>query len=142
MREITFRLSTIPVAKGRPRFHIYRGRILVKTPTKTADYENLIAFKYQEASGGFKFERETPLHVSLFFGMPIPSSSTKSRKAAMEDGILKHTKKPDIDNLIKAVLDALNDIAWKDDSQIIRLSAEKIYSKEPYVYIRISESMN
>lgn len=142
MREITFRLSTIPVAKGRPRFHIYRGRILVKTPTKTAEYENLIAMKYQEASGGFKFEREAPLNVSLFFGMPIPSSTTKSRKAAMEEGVLKHIKKPDIDNLVKSVLDALNDIAWEDDSQIIRLNIQKEYSKEPYVYIRISESVD
>lgn len=97
MRDITLRVSTDPVPKGRPRFHISRrGRVHTFTPDKTASFENLIALKYLEQSNGIKFERDTPLKVSLFFGMPIPMSTTKRRKAAMLDGVLKHTKKPDV----------------------------------------------
>lgn len=143
MRNITLKVSTVPIPKGRPRFHISRrGQVHTFTPDKTSAFEYLIAQKFKEQSNSFKFERDIPLKVSLFFGMPIPMSTTKRRKAAMLDGVLKHTKKPDLDNLIKAVLDALNDVAWEDDSQIIRVAAEKEYSEDPYVYIKISESVD
>lgn len=71
--------------------------------------------------------------------MPIPKSTPKSRKEAMFEGIIKHTKRPDVDNMAKAVLDALNGIAWEDDSQIARLSITKEYAKEPYVYFYMHE---
>ncbi|MBQ2175307.1 MAG: RusA family crossover junction endodeoxyribonuclease, partial [Alphaproteobacteria bacterium] len=44
------------------------------------------------------------------------------------DGLLKHTVKPDLDNLTKALLDALNDIAWHDDAQIVDLQIRKEYT--------------
>ena len=143
MREISLKVSTVPIPKGRPRFHISRRvQLHTFTPDKTAAFENLIALKYLEQSNSFKFERDIPLKVSLFFGMPIPMSTSKSKRNAMLEGIIQHTKKPDVDNLVKAVLDALNDVAWEDDSQIVRVMAEKEYSEDPYVYIRITESMD
>lgn len=143
MRDITLRVSTVPIPKGRPRFHISRrGQVHTFTPEKTSVFESQIALKYKEQSNGLKFERDIPLKVSLFFGLPIPMSTTKSRRVAMLEGILKHTKKPDIDNLVKAVLDALNDVAWEDDSQIVRVAAEKEYSEDPHVYIRITECID
>jgi Holliday junction resolvase RusA-like endonuclease len=60
----------------------------------------------------------------------------------MQNGAIKHIKKPDTDNLLKAVLDGLNGIAWADDSQVIRVSASKEYSTEPYVYLYIHESVD
>ena len=71
--------------------------------------------------------------------MPIPKSTPKSRKAAMLEKIIQHTKKPDLDNLQKAVLDALNGTAWEDDSQIVRITAEKKYTDDPYVYLYMNE---
>lgn len=129
-----------PIPKGRPRFSIYRGHVHTYTPKKTADYERLIADAYKEQAQ-YKFERDQALNVKISFGMPIPKSTTRTIRAQMIDGLMKHTKKPDVDNLIKSVLDALNGIAWEDDAQIVKVSATKEYSIEPYVCICINESV-
>ena len=54
-------------------------------------------------------------------------------------GLEKPTKKPDIDNIGKVVMDALNKIAFDDDSQVIKLLVEKVYGEEPRVEITIGE---
>ena len=67
---------------------------------------------------------------------PIPKSTSKRKAAAL---IGKwHTKKPDADNVAKAVLDALNGYAYPDDSAVSKLSVEKVYSDPPGVYVQIT----
>jgi Holliday junction resolvase RusA-like endonuclease len=79
-----------------------------------------------------------PLHVQLEFGMVRP-------KAHFRKGILREdapslpTGRPDLDNLIKFVLDALNSLAWPDDSAIVSLHATKIYLSEPQTYLKITQ---
>lgn len=138
---VVFRLRVpiAPVAKARPRFRMFGSHVSTFTPQKTAEYEAKIAEHYLKYTKNHKFERDTALYVNLIFGMPIPKSTPKSRQQAMSDGVIKPTKKPDIDNLCKAVLDALNGVAWDDDSQIVKLSAAKEYSRDPYVSICIHE---
>ena len=139
MKSFTLRIPITPTPKARPRFtragHTY-------TPKKTANYEKAIADYYRQATKGFKFEREQAVVINIVFGMPIPKSTSKSKKEDMQNGAIKHIKKPDTDNLLKAVLDGLNGIAWADDSQVIRVCASKEYSTEPYVYIYIHESVD
>lgn len=142
MREVALRIPVEPKPKGRPRFTSFGGHVHTYTPSKTSQYEEKIKQYYQRATNYFKYEKSQAICVSLVFGMPIPVSTTKSRKVAMADGIIRHTKKPDIDNLIKSVLDALNNVAWVDDSQIVRISASKTYALEPYVYVRVYESVD
>ena len=60
----------------------------------------------------------------------------------IEEGTLKHTKKPDLDNLGKAVLDALNEIAFTDDSHITKLTLVKRYSAFPGIGMTITEDVN
>ena len=127
-----------PIPKARPRFHLVRGHVHTYTPAKTANYEKRIAEAWSEQAG-FTFDKDIPLAVHIYFGMPIPKSTTKKNKSLMLEGLLKHTKKPDIDNLIKSVLDGLNGVAWEDDAQIVRISAEKYYSLYPSVTIYIAE---
>lgn len=139
MKSFSLRIPITPTPKARPRFtragHTY-------TPKKTADYEKAIANYYRQATKGFKFEREQAVCINIMFGMPIPKSTSKSKARDMANGTIKHTKKADVDNLAKAVMDALNGVAWVDDSQVIRLSVAKEYEKEPYVYIYIHESVD
>ena len=139
MKAISLRIPITPTPKGRPRVSILGGHAHAYTPKKTADYERDIAYHYTRACGGFMYDRDQALTVRIEFGMPIPKSTPKSRKDAIIEGIIKHIKKPDVDNLVKAVLDALNGVAWVDDSQIVRLIAEKRYSTEPYVFINVTE---
>ena len=57
----------------------------------------------------------------------------------MQDGTIKPTKKVDVDNLAKAVMDALNGVAWGDDSQVVKITIFKEYTEHPYVYIYIHD---
>ena len=60
----------------------------------------------------------------------IPKSYTKKRIKNILDGMEKPTKKPDVDNIIKIVLDSLNKVAYEDDKQVVKVSLEKLYTKE------------
>lgn len=136
MKTFTLWFPVTPIPKGRPRFRRYGGAY---TPPKTEEYERQIKKLYLTSPKRVEFEKNVPLVVNLEFGMPIPKSMSKKKRAAMIEGDISHTKKPDVDNLVKAILDGLNKLAWADDSQIVRISAEKKYAKEPYVYLYVHE---
>lgn len=132
---------TIPIRpepKQRPGFTKF-GKAY--TPTKTRDYEKKISDYFTSHSRAGMFEKDVPIVVNLIFGMPIPKSTSKSKAKVMIEGAVKHTKKPDIDNMQKAVLDALNGIAWEDDSQIVKVTAEKEYAVKPYVHLYVHEAL-
>lgn len=70
--------------------------------------------------------------------MPIPKSLSKHKRKALEGDCIYHNKKPDGDNLMKFVFDCANGILFKDDSQIVKGSFEKIYSSNPRTVININ----
>ena len=67
----------------------------------------------------------------------IPESSSAKRKADLRGRPCR--SKPDIDNIIKALCDALNGVAYEDDSQVVKIAAEKIWGDEPHVWVEIRE---
>lgn len=140
MQAVQMALPFEPVPKGRPRFHVFRGRVHTFTPQKTKEFEYCVAEYYKGAAGGCYFAKGVPITVSMIFGMPMPASTSKKRKADMLEDIIKHTVKPDCDNLIKAILDALNGVAWYDDAQIVTLHVQKKYVETPNIYITIHET--
>lgn len=130
---------TIPgeaVGKGRPKFSTRNGFAHAYTPKKTADYENFVKECYKSASSEYS---ENPLEVRIIAWCGIPKSTTKKNRALMLEGKTKPAKKPDLDNIIKIVLDSLNGIAYKDDSQIVSLIAQKFYAEEARVEVEIIE---
>ena len=72
---------------------------------------------------------ERAIEVELIFTLPRPKSLPKK--------VTHHIKKPDIDNLCKAVLDAMNGIIYKDDSQVWKLTASKCYGEDVGVEIEL-----
>lgn len=58
----------------------------------------------------------------------IPKSYTKGKRLACEHNINRPDKKPDIDNVLKVVLDALNGVAYEDDKQVVEVRCRKWYS--------------
>ena len=123
------KIDITPVAKARPRVTMVGGRARAYTPKKSADYERQIAREWAH-------ERQSAAaRLDIVFGIPIPQSWSKKQQDAAASGLLLPAKKPDIDNLIKAVMDALNGVAYDDDNQVIELSAKKVYAPEPYVAI-------
>ena len=126
-----------PVAKGRPRAFKRGNFIKMHTPEKTKNYETLIqelfAVKYPDF-----VPLEGPVSMALKMFMAIPSSASKKKRAAMLSGEIRPTKKPDIDNVIKIVGDALNELAFKDDKQIVELTdCEKWYGEQPKLVLKI-----
>ena len=136
-----FEVEITPVAKGRPRYSKRGNFVQTYTPKKTVDYEDVIRENAKIAMGTSE-PLEAPLSVLLMFGMPIPASTPKKALEGYLNGSVKHTKKPDLDNLAKAVLDAMNGVVYLDDNQICRLTIEKKYSKLPFVSISVREDLD
>lgn len=129
MTAVSFTVHGTPVAKGRPRF-TRQGRAY--TPAKTVAYEKLIRQTY--APSGTKLVG--PLRLSVVAHFQFTASWPASRKGADR----YHTAKPDLDNIVKIVGDALNGYAFDDDSQIVFVSASKrIGADEPRLSIVLEE---
>ncbi|MFR7590254.1 MAG: RusA family crossover junction endodeoxyribonuclease [Longibaculum sp.] len=127
-----------PKAKGRPRF-VNRGKFVsTYTPKETLNYENLVKISFDsQIEDKYVIQGEIKATIKAFFS--IPKSTSKKKEKSMLEGNIKPTKKPDCDNIAKTILDALNGIAYRDDSQIVELNVEKYYSHEPRVEVEVLE---
>lgn len=125
-----------PKGKGRPRFNPYAKNSRPRTPEDTLIYENLIGWEYRRQCKD-PFPANIPIRMCITAYYAIPKSGSRKKKQLMEDGLIRPTKKPDIDNVAKVYADALNGIAYHDDTQIVSLACEKYYSDQPRVEIRI-----
>ena len=85
------------------------------------------------------FDKDIPLRAIIRAFFPIPKSASKKKREQMRDLRILHTKKPDVDNIIKAVLDALNGVAYYDDSQVAQVFISKCYAEQPKVIIELYE---
>lgn len=135
--KIEFTIYAEPVAKARARAGA-GGRFY--TPKKTSDYETIVAMQAKIAMEG-RAPIDSACCLSLAFHIPMPKSWSQKKRAQAISGEIKHTSKPDLDNLIKAVKDGLNGIVWVDDSQVVRVVAEKKYSENPRVECCVSDEI-
>lgn len=121
-------------AKQRPRFN---GKFAY-TPKETIAYENWVRTCYLEKYRGQPI-LENPLKVKIIAYYEIPKSTSKKRRLEMKDDKVFPTVKPDTDNIAKSILDSLNNIAYLDDKQIVKLEVEKYYSQAPSTVVMIEE---
>ena len=122
-----------PQAQGRPRFSTRNNRMRAFDPHK----DKKCWMKLQLMEQYNKHVLTEPLSIDIIFHMPIPKSTSKKKAKLMLTNEIKHTKKPDIDNLVKAVLDSCNSIIFRDDSQIWQVNAKKMYGEELRTEINI-----
>ncbi len=125
-----------PIAKKRPRF-VSRGKFH-KAYNDQETEEGRFLFDVKQQYKGPPLEG--PIHLCCWFEMYIPKSTSKKKQVKMATGQVEHTKRPDLDNLIKFVKDCLNGTAWKDDSQVVSIQAGKRYSETPQTVILIHPS--
>ncbi len=123
--------------KARPQVNTYT--LKAYTPQKTKDYETLIQQYFMLKYSKFKpIEGRAEVKIVAYFS--IPKKSNKENTKLMLENKISPTKKPDIDNIVKIILDALNKIAFKDDNQITKLEVEKKYTNnDEKVYVKIME---
>lgn len=135
MSTVTFTIIGKPCGKGRPRFSTAGGYARSYTPAKTVEYENLVRMAWVQ-SGGEKLQGVISATINCYF--PIPKSVSMKKRVAMDGEF--YTKKPDCDNIAKVILDALNGIAYDDDSQVALLNVYKLYdASETMVKVTLSE---
>lgn len=111
-----------PVGKGRPRVTRYG----TYTPKKTVDYEERVRLAWKKQTSGFHFPEKTPLRLCVVTYSPIPKSYTKKEKLELPGTPV--LKKPDWDNIGKIICDALNGVAWDDDSSVTCGTVKKRYA--------------
>jgi len=110
-----------PVPKGRPKVRVMGRFAQIYTPKKTRDAED--SFIAQAIKSKPSTPLEGPLSVSISFFKLKPKSYSKK--------IIHWDKRPDLDNLIKLTLDAMNKIFYQDDAQIVELCCNKAFSDKP-----------
>jgi Holliday junction resolvase RusA-like endonuclease len=138
--SVYFVVTGKPVGKGRPRASTRGGFVRMYTDAKTLGYEAAIADEAARAmSGAEPFETPMQMQVSCYY--PIPKSWPKKIKQGAIDEEVFPKVKPDLDNVVKAVLDALNGVVYLDDAQVVNLVATKRYATEPRVEVYVFEKL-
>ena len=137
MKQVKFTVMGAPKGKGRPRFSTMTGRAF--TPKQTVNYETLVHAEYMVQCKGFRFPDDAMLDMRILAYYSIPKSGSKKVKAQKLANVIRPTKKPDMDNVVKMVADALNQVAYKDDTQIVDCQVRKFYSAEPRIEVIIRE---
>lgn len=125
---IEFMVMMRPVPKARPRLarngHTY-------TPKNTVDAEKAISLI---AKSVISKPLSGPLSLYIEFFYAVPKSWSKVRREAIPS---PRTERPDLDNIVKLVLDSLNGIAYLDDAQIVHLSCSKYYGSSDRIHVSI-----
>lgn len=133
-KSVTFIVEGEPQGKGRHRT-TKTGHIF--TPEKTALYENWIKTCYLSRTDKEMLIGELRATIHAYYC--IPKSKSLKVKQSMLEGLVRPTKKPDIDNVAKCVLDSLNKIAYADDTQVVELIVNKYYAEQGFVKIMLEE---
>lgn len=136
MATVSFIIPGAAVGKGRPRVAVCGGHARAYTPAKTRTREGVVASLCMDAMQGLP-AFTGPVDVSIYVESPIPASWSKRRRA--EACGHPYPVKPDLDNIIKLYLDAINGIAFVDDKQVVSIAASKAYGNEPHTTIQITE---
>ena len=85
----------------------------------------------------FPLPKEVPVSLGMTFFMPIPKATGKAERMLMQEGLIHHTKKPDVDNLEKALLDSLSKVLYDDDCQVWQTNSKKVYTNTSSPYMKL-----
>lgn len=132
MTGLSFTVPGDPQGKGRAKF----GGGRTYTPAKTVSYEGLIALAAQTAMAGRPLMTGA-LRMTVEAFLSVPASDSAKKRAAKLAGEIRPTKKPDFDNIAKAIADGCNGVAFPDDAQIVSAGVEKFYGETPCVRVTI-----
>ena len=132
--EVKIEIPGKPQAKQRayvPKF----GKAFTKR--ETALYENLVKLAYSTQTT-YTFTGAVEIVINIM--VKPPESTSKKKYQEMIDGKILPVKRPDVDNVAKSITDALNKIAYNDDSQITYMLVKKRYAEKDGVLVYIREN--
>lgn len=135
MSLATFNVPGQPQGKGRAKAFKFGSHIKMHTPEKTVAYENWVKqCALESVSVGF-VPTDKPIVAVVRMYYQKPKAGSKAVHIGRDNGSIRPTVKPDIDNVLKAIFDSLNGILYKDDTQIVEVTASKFYSDTPRVEV-------
>lgn len=135
--KIAFHLPGHPRGKGRARSFRVGNFVRHYTPAETRSYEGMIRLAAEKAMAG-RPPIDRPVIVMMAAVFDIPKSFSKKRRAAALEGGEFPAKKPDLDNILKALTDAMNGVVVKDDCQIVSVRSSKVYGPAPLVSVTVT----
>ena len=129
-----------PTGKARPRVVRNGGFTRAYTPEKTVVYENLVRMEFERQCHGQFFEAGVALKMDLTICQQVAKSDSIRKRTEKLAGVIRPTKKPDCSNILKAIEDGLNGVAYADDAQIVEIGIHKYYDATPRVLVEIEEA--
>lgn len=151
MNNYKFTVLGAPFGKLNMQPCMRGGHASTFSPKKNTDYMDRVVFCFYESlsfddKNDLSVDSTSAFAINITAYYPIPKSTSKKNKQLMILGELLPTKKPDLDNISKVILDALTLIhahgLWEDDSQVVKESLSKIYSEQPRVVVEIQRLKN
>ena len=136
MEPVAFTLAGHPQGKGRARAFVRAGHVGHYTPEKTRSYESMIRGAAMDAMAG-RAPFDVPVETTVAAVFDVPASWSRKKREAALAGTLKPGKKPDLDNILKAVVDACNGVIFRDDALIVRGTYSKVYGPAPGVWVEV-----
>lgn len=125
LNKLTITIPGAPIAKKRPRF-ARRGKFVSTYNPQESEEGKFVCLMSTKINGHKPIPAGTPVFLQAQFHMPFPASMSMKKRATAT-----HTKKPDVDNMLKFLKDCANGVLWHDDSQVVWVSARKLYSDSP-----------
>lgn len=133
---VAFSVPGSPVGKGRPKFARRGAFVTAYTDKKTVSYENLVRIYASEAFGN-RPPFDGPVRLTLKISVTPPASWSKRKTSDALLGLVRPTTKPDVDNILKAICDSMNEIVYVDDKQICDVWLSKHYAAQPEVRVTV-----
>ncbi len=124
---------------GEAEGSVINGKVKMRDPLKSKNFKQYVALVASQYRPKQVITGPVAMDVRVFRSMPKAVSGSKRKKENAEKGLLRPVTKPDVDNYVKGVKDALNHLIYKDDSQVVDLKVSKFYSEEPRVEVIITE---
>ncbi len=131
-----FEIHEKAIGKERPRYSAKTHRMY--TPKRTSTFEEKVRNAFLEKYNIATEVSTKPFKAKIIAVFEPPQSLSKKKKEELLFRI-DYTKKPDADNIAKAILDALNGLAYKDDSQVSALLVLKDYGQENKILVELEE---
>lgn len=123
-----------PMGKQRVRLNRKTGAVF--TPERTVSYEGMVALEAQRKMKGLEI-LDGPVGLYIEIMLPVPQSWPKRKQERALACELLPIGKPDIDNVNKILMDAMNQVVWVDDSQVVQTQIRKFYHKMPGVTVHV-----
>ena len=139
MMFFKFTINGKPKGQDRPRFSTAGGNVRAYDTDESRNHKTYIKLLATTAmrAQGWRFAETEAIGINIYVYAGIPKKANKEFKHRVRLGLERPTKKPDIDNIFKAIADALNGVAYADDKQIVHMRADKYYADEPRTEVEV-----